>query len=159
MQESARTGDDGVRSAGATAIKLLILTGCRRGEVLGLQWQDVRGNRLKLRESKPGPRTVCLGDDARADRHVAELSQQPVAVPECPAPAAEATINHVWRNIRDKAGLPKVRLRGLRHTFASHTAINKETLRMIERLLGHADNQSTARYAHLDDVHVLDAAE
>ena len=37
--------------------------------------------------------------------------------------------------------------------------MNKETLPMIGRLLGHAKTASTARYAHLDDEHVLDAAE
>ena len=47
----------------------------------------------------------------------------------------------------------------LRHTFASHAAMNKETLPMIGRLLGHANAGSTVRYAHFDDDHVLEAAE
>ena len=38
-------------------------------------------------------------------------------------------------------------------------AMNKETLPMIGRLLGHANHQSTARYAHLDDEHLLDAVQ
>ena len=37
--------------------------------------------------------------------------------------------------------------------------MNKETLPMIGRLLGHANVQTTARYAHLDDRHVLEAAQ
>ena len=37
--------------------------------------------------------------------------------------------------------------------------MNKETLPMIGRLLGHANAGSTARYAHFDDDHVLEAAE
>ncbi|NML93970.1 hypothetical protein [Novosphingobium olei] len=37
--------------------------------------------------------------------------------------------------------------------------MSKETLPMIGRLLGHANHQSTARYAHLDDEHLLDAAQ
>ena len=52
-----------------------------------------------------------------------------------------------------------MRLHDLRHTFASHGAMNKETLPMIGRLLGHKNPHSTARYAHLDDEHVLDAAQ
>lgn len=68
-------------------------------------------------------------------------------------------VTHYWHDLRDRAGLPKVRLHDLRHTFASHAAMNKETLPMIGRLLGHRNHQSTARYAHLDDEHVLDAAE
>lgn len=61
-----RAGEDKVRAVAATAITVLLLTGCRVGEVLGLQWQDVRGNRLKLRDSNTGPRTVWLGNEARA---------------------------------------------------------------------------------------------
>lgn len=50
-------------------------------------------------------------------------------------------------------------LHDLRHNFASHAAMNKETLPMIGRLLGHTRVQSSARCAHLDDEHVLEAAE
>ena len=69
------------------------------------------------------------------------------------------TIDYYWYKFREKAELPGVRLHDLRHTFASHAAMNKETLPMIGRLLGHKNPLSTARYAHLDDEHVLDAAE
>lgn len=158
--ERERAGQDQPRSAAASAILLLVLTGCRRGEVLGLQWQDVRGNRLKLRYGKTGPRTVWLGDDARAIIDALprrrdnpwlfwnERFRQPFKA-----------IDHYWHRIRDEAALEKLRVHDLRHTFASHAAMNKETLPMIGRLLGHASPGSTARYAHLDDEHVLDAAE
>ena len=68
-------------------------------------------------------------------------------------------VNGFWRRLRDQAGLPGVRIHDLRHTFASHAAMNKETLPMIGRLLGHANVQTTARYAHLDDVHLLEAVQ
>ena len=155
-----RADENRIRASGATAITLLILTGCRRGEVLGLQWQDVRGNRLKLRDSKTGPRTVWLGDDARGlIDTLPRYRNNPWLFWNAKLGRPIATIDHVWRAIRDEAGLPKVRLHDLRHTFASHAAMNKETLPMIGRLLGHANNKSIARYAHLDDAHVFDAAE
>ena len=49
------------------AIRLLLLTGCRRGEVLTLRWSDYREGRLFLQDSKTGPRTVWL---SRAARHI-----------------------------------------------------------------------------------------
>ena len=49
----------------ATAILLLALTGCRRGEILDLTWSEVRGRRLVLQDSKTGPRIVWLGSEAR----------------------------------------------------------------------------------------------
>jgi integrase len=68
-------------------------------------------------------------------------------------------IRHLWRTILERADLGKLRIHDLRHTFASHAAMSKETLPMIGRLLGHANHQSTARYAHLDDEHLLDASQ
>ena len=156
----ARGGGDPVASAKATAVTLLLLTGCRVGEILGLHWQDVRGNRLMLRDSETGPRTVWLGDDARAlIGTLPRLKNLPWLFWNVRARKPIRDITHFWHHVRERAGLPAVRLHDLRHTFASHAAINKETLPMIGRLLGHANPQSTARYAHLDDAHVLDAAE
>lgn len=155
-----RAGEDPVRSIAATAVALLLLTGCRAGEITSLQWQDVRGNRLKLRDSKTGPRTVWLGDEARA--LIDSLPKHKKIVWlfwnwRYRKPLRDIT--HYWHEIRAEAGLHRVRLYDLRHTFASHAAMNKETLPMIGRLLGHTNPQSTARYAHLDDEHVLDAVE
>ncbi|SFO44931.1 site-specific integrase [Sphingomonas sp. OK281] len=155
-----RASEDQLKVVVAAAITLLLLTGCRSGEVAGLQWPDVRGNRLKLRDSKTGPRTVWLGDEARAV--MAALPRQKSVLwlfwnPVLRKPVLRLT-NH-WPSIRKRAQLTGVRLHDLRHTFASHAAMNKETLPMIGRLLGHRSTQSTSRYAHLDDVHLLEAAE
>lgn len=155
-----RTGEDRLKAVVASAVTLLLLTGCRSAEVAGLQWSDVKGNRLKLRDSKTGPRTVWLGDQARAviaalprQRGVAWLFWNPVLCKPV------LRLGNHWPSIRDRAGLPGVRVHDLRHTFASHAAMNRETLPMIGRLLGHRNTQSTSRYAHLDDNHVLGAAE
>ena len=157
-QESA--SGDKVRPIAAAAVSLLLLTGCRLGEVLGLRWKDVRGNCLHLEDSKTGPKTVWLGDDARAvidslprRQNIAWLFWNP----RQRKPMRD--LYHYWYPIRDQAGLSGVRLHDLRHTFASHAAMNKETLPMIGRLLGHRNPRSTSRYAHLDDEHLLDAAE
>jgi len=61
-----RKSDNAMRSLAAKAATLFILTECRRGEIMGLHWKDIRGNRIKLRHGKSGPRMVWLGDEARA---------------------------------------------------------------------------------------------
>jgi integrase len=58
--DAMRTGTDSARRGAAAVISLLLLTGCRYREIMDLQWSDVKGNRLKLRDSKTGPRTVWL---------------------------------------------------------------------------------------------------
>ena len=47
-------------------IRLLLLTGCRKSEVLNLRWREVGNDTLELEDSKTGPRQVLLSPDARA---------------------------------------------------------------------------------------------
>ncbi len=155
-----RASDNLTIRSGCTVITLLLLTGCRYREILTLQWQDVKGNRLLLRDSKTGPRTVWLGSAAR------EVIDSLPRHPKIPwlfwnyqYRRPMKSIQHLWETILDRAALGKLRIHDLRHTFASHAAMSKETLPMIGRLLGHANHHSTARYAHLDDEHLLDAAQ
>ena len=58
-------------------------------------------------------------------------------------------LQHPWRRIRERAELPDVRIHDLRHSFASRALALGEGLPMIGKLLGHAQVQTTARYAHL----------
>ena len=155
----ARDGDHAMRSLAAKAATLLLLTGCRRGEILGLHWQDIHGTRIKLRHGKTGPRMVWLGNEARAIIDtIPRYEKIPWVFWNTPYRRPMRAIDTFWRQFRAQAGLPGLRVHDLRHTFASHAAMNKETLPMIGRLLGHASVQSTARYAHMDDEHVLHAA-
>lgn len=156
----ARHEDDPVRRIAATAICLLLLTGCRHSEVLNLKWSEVQGNRLKLTDSKTGARTVWLGIEARAlIDSLPRKKTNPWLFWNPRARRPLGNVSHYWREMRESAGLQGVRIHDLRHTFASHAAMNQETLPMIGRLLGHVNPRSTARYAHLDDDHVLEAAQ
>lgn len=149
-----------LRSTVASAVTLLLLTGSRASEVAGLQWQDVRGNRLKLRDSKTGPRTVWLGDDARAVLDALPRSRNiPWVFWDSERRTPLLKLSNYWPSIRARAGLVNIRLHDLRHTFASHAAMSSETLSMIGRLLGHRSLSSTSRYAHLGEEHVSDAAQ
>ncbi|WP_172449730.1 tyrosine-type recombinase/integrase [Porphyrobacter sp. HT-58-2] len=156
----ARAGEDRTEQAYASAILLLVLTGCRVGEILSLQWSDVKGHRLHLRDSNTGPKTVWLGDEAR---------DSILSVPRCGKNTSIfwnwrylrpiQTIHSPWAKFRHEAQLKDVRPHDLRHTYASHAVMGRESLPMIGRLLGHATVKSTSRYAHFEDAHLLDAAE
>lgn len=143
-----------------TVIYMLLLTGCRRSEIVDLTWGEVKGARLLLHDSKTGPKTVWLGEEART--LLAALERRGPADPVFWNKLTKRPLGGIeefWRQVRAEASLPGVRLHDLRHSFASHAAARAETLPMIGKLLGHAKIATTSRYAHLDDAHVLDAAE
>ncbi len=155
-----RDGPGRLRATFAHAVLLLILTGCRHSEILNLRWTDVQGKRLKLRDSKSGPRTVWLGDAARA---LIAAMPRPCKVEWMFWNARNGkqvrAVGAYWHDVQARAGLSGLRIHDLRHTFASHAVGRAETIPMIGRLLGHSRVSSTLRYAHLDDSHALAAAQ
>ena len=142
------------------AIRLLLLTGCRKGEVLTLLWSDYRDGHLFLRDSKTGPRTVWLSRPARKvlDRLERE-SRWVFPTPRGDRPVSISWLDGFWWWLRAEAGLDDVRLHDLRHTHASLALRHGETVLAIGRMLGHADPQTTLKYAHASDAMVTDAAE
>ncbi len=147
-------------SVHVAAILMILFTGCRVSEILELRWQDVRGQRLHLRDSKTGPRTVWIGEEGRAVLDSLTRRRGIERVFQDPRVHARAIrVTYFWHRVRELAELPNLRMHDLRHTYASHAAAQSETLPMIARLLGHRRVKSTARYAHLDDRDVVRAVE
>ena len=134
------------------AVRLLIFTGGRLGEILTLQWPhvDFEASCLRLADSKTGAKVVHLNAPAAAV--LAALPRDdgsPWVIPGAKAGAHLVNLQKPWRRIRSKAGLDGVRLHDLRHSFASAAVRLGEGLPMIGKLLGHSQVQTTARYAHL----------
>ena len=145
-------------------VRLLLLTGCRRGEMLTLRWDEVKGNMLRLQDSKTGPRAVYLNAQAMAiidrQRSVRPENNSPFVFPSPVNP--EKPISEIcpfWYFIRAEAGLNDVRLHDLRHSFASHAVMRGVPLPVVSRLLGHSNLSMTMRYAHVSDELVESAAE
>ena len=142
----------------AAAVKLLLLTGCRKSEIMTLQWQDFRDGHLFLRDGKTGPRTVWLSSPARAVLN--GLPRTSVWVFPGRAGAAPAQgLNGFWLKLRSDANLRDVRLHDLRHSYASLALSAGETVLTIGRLLGHNKPDTTLKYIHLADQTLRDAVE
>jgi integrase len=134
------------------AIKLLLLTGCRKGEIANLRWEHVDFERecLRLPDSKTGAKVVYLNAPARALlQELPRMAVGPRVIPGMRADGAGPAIDKVWSRVRKAAGLADVRLHDLRHSFASVGAAGGLSLPIIGALLGHKHATTTARYAHL----------
>jgi integrase len=136
----------------AAALRLLILTGARLREILGLKWEyvDLERGLLLLPDSKTGRKAIILNAPAlailrevqRVDNYViaSEIRNQP-----------RHDLNKPWRLVSTRANLVGVRIHDLRHTHASYGAGAGFGLPIIGKLLGHSQPATTARYAHLDN--------
>jgi integrase len=136
----------------AAAVKLLLLTGCRRGEILNLQWQHVDFERqcLRLPDSKTGAKVVYLNAPAATLLlELQRLPENPYVIVGALKGAPLVGIDKIWYSVRKRAGLGGIRLHDLRHSFASVGAIGGLSLPIIGALLGHKHAMTTARYAHL----------
>ena len=141
-------------------VRLLLLTGCRRSEILTLRWSDYRDGHLFLRDSKTGPRTVWLSRPARTVLDGLERNGPWVfPLPRSKGPRSRTWLDEFWRAARAEAGLGDVRLHDLRHTHASIALRQGESVLAIGRLLGHARPETTLKYTHPADAMVIDAAE
>ena len=151
----------------ANAVKLLILTGSRRSEVLSATWDQFdleRGTWTKPSHSTKQKRTeyVPLGEDALA----LVTTMRDGADPDSPylfpgdAPGKHLSeIKKFWRRVCELAAIEGVRIHDLRHTYASNLVSRGVSLHIVGRLLGHTQPQTTARYAHLDDAALRNATE
>ena len=139
-------------------IRLLLLTGCRKGELLNLQWSFYRDGHLHLPDSKTGPKIIYLSTPARQmlDSLPRGRSKWVFPGPGHGKPLPEVSL---WRRLRKQAGLEHVRLHDLRHSYASTAIGHGVDLRTVGALLGHQDSDTTLQYVHLCDDAVLASAQ
>jgi len=136
----------------AAAIYLLVVTGCRRNEILGLRWDDLNfeTGEIRLPDTKTGTRMVPLTSPvAEVLNSLPRTPDNPWVFPGRKKGTRLVNLNDSWDRVRKRARLDGVRLHDLRHTFASRALALGEGLPMIGDLLGHRMVNTTARYAHL----------
>jgi integrase len=142
------------------AIRLMLFSGCRAGEILNLRWNEVDFERgfLHLPDSKTGAKMVVLA--APALEVLAELPRigdYVIAGSQPDKPRSD--IKRPWNRITRYAGMENLRLHDLRHSFASVGAMSGMGLGMVGKLLGHASPVTTARYSHFADDPLRRASE
>lgn len=142
-------------------VALLLLTGCRKRELLDGKWEEVDLDRKvwRIPTSKTGkPRHVPLSDDAVAVlRSIPRTEGNAYIVPNPQTGEPFQSIFHSWDTARRAAALPDVRIHDLRHSAASNLVNAGQSLYVVAKVLGHAQTRTTERYAHLDNGVLLNA--
>jgi integrase len=148
----------------ANVIRLLLLTGCRRGEACAMRWGDLdltAGIWTKLGSTTKQKTDHVAPLSGPARQLLSEIRAEQIAnnrhLGTWVFPSSESRTGHIvelahaWRLICKDAGITGLRVHDLRHSFASQLASGGATLPLIAALLGHSNPATTARYAHLLD--------
>lgn len=135
-------------------LRMLVLSGWRKSEALTLRWDAIDAVRRHafLADTKTGRSARPLG--AAVFELLASIPRQegsPFVFPGDIAGRPLTSLTATWNAVRHATGLEDVRLHDLRHTAAAMAAAGGLSLPLIGALLGHRNNGTTAKYAHLAD--------
>ena len=134
------------------AMRLLLVTGCRKNEIVTLRWDDIdrTAQEIRIPDSKTGARRVPLTPAVEwVLAGIPRVDGNPWVIAGKKPAAHLSNLDQAWARLRARAGLEDVRIHDCRHSYASHALAIGEGLPMIGALLGHRKVTTTARYAHL----------
>ncbi|UOD50423.1 site-specific integrase [Orrella daihaiensis] len=143
-------------------IRMLILTGARKREVLDCKWADFDMARMlwTIPITKAGkPRHVPISDAVVSLlNEIPKTSGIDYLFPNPKTGKPFISIFYSWDTARTEAGLADVRIHDLRHSFASFLVNAGRSLYEVQKLLGHTQIKTTQRYAHLSHDTLREAA-
>ena len=142
------------------AVRLLLLTGARRNEILSLRWEYIDAERgiATLPDSKTGFKVLQLSAPALAVLESLPHFDEWV-FPADSASGHMMSLQKPWAALLKESGLSGWRLHDLRHAFASMMVNSGASLPIVGKILGHNNVSTTARYAHLEQNPARKAAE
>lgn len=171
-EEAARlfreAGRHAIRPHFPMFIRLALNTGCRRGELMNLEWIRVDFERrlflLEARHTKQRKRrSVPLNEDALAALETLKHWQNEHS-PGTPwvfgwSKGKIRSFKTAWASALQRAGIENFRIHDMRHTFASWMVMQGESLYVVKELLGHASITQTEIYAHLAPTQMTEAVQ
>jgi integrase len=135
-------------------VTLAVHTGMRKGELLGLKWQQVSFEQgiITLHDTKNSERRdIPMDETVKTTLKGMEKKRNHVF-----CDGEGETFVRLQRSFEvalKKSGIEDFRFHDLRHTFASNLVMAGEDLNTVRELLGHKDLTMTLRYAHLSPNH------
>jgi len=147
-------------AAHADAVRLLLLTGARKSEIVLLSWEEIDFDRTRIVLAPDRTKAGGKTGERRIPLSPAAIKLLTARRPEgasgsvFPASRGEGAttgLQKTWEAVRLRAGLEDVRLHDLRHSYASFAVADGASLALIAKALGHSTTRVTERYAHLSD--------
>jgi integrase len=143
----------------SAAIRLLLFTGARKSEIMGLKWTEIDFDHRRLvlgpdrtkTGGRVGERRIPLSSAAMGVLEQIPQTSEWVFTAGRRMNGHARGLQKVWVTVRARAGIGALRVHDLRHSFASLALANKESLVLISRVLGHTSTRMTERYLHTDD--------
>ena len=128
-------------------------TGMRKGEILGLRWDQVKNGFIYLEKTKTkNRREIPINEDLA--KILREIRKEDGLTSRYVFTYARRAIDRVDRAFRaalKRAHINDFRFHDLRHTAASHMVMRGASLKEIQEILGHTTMTMTLRYAHLGE--------
>lgn len=162
-----------IRGDYAPALRFAILTGCRRAEIVSLQWKDVDffGRQISVTgkgdKSRSIPMTKSLYEllwSLKDDHKTAVFTYvvkrpRPGSTKGSREPITMEGFKTEWRRTKGRSGVDNFRFHDSRHTAATRLVRATGNLKMAQKLLGHTELATTSRYAHVTDSDLLAGME
>ena len=148
-----------LRPAVADAIRIIAMTGARRGEITGLRWQHVELKRAC--SSLPAIRAQDRPQDRQAARHSLPAAAQQIIARQPKAARRfvfarqgrrPVSLTKPWRAIRAEADCPGFGLQVCAIRLATLLAVGGAQAAEIMTSLGHRQMSTTTRYLHFADM-------
>jgi integrase len=131
----------------ADAVRLILITGSRKSEIVDAVWDGVEMERGVLRfDGKTGQTTRFLSAPAKQI-----LSRRPTREGKLFPTLTHSVVYRAWAKLIEEAGIEDLKIHDLRHDFASVAAAKTGDIHLVSKLLGHKSISSTERYTHLFD--------
>ena len=135
-------------------LMFLYYTGVRLNEVINLKWEDIDFQRdiihLKVAKGEK-ERIVFLHDNLKKFIEYFKIKKERfIFLSNFEKKYNKRTVQMIVRNSAKKAGIKKrITPHTLRHSFATHLLEGGADIRHIQKLLGHANLQTTQVYTHV----------
>lgn len=146
--------DNGEYPYAIAALRILLMSGRRRNEVMLLRWEyvDLENNCFRVPDSKTGAATLYVGQAViELLKALPRIEGNPWVIPSAKAEGPFKGIQKVWERVRKVANLEDVRIHDLRHNFASFAVAEGFDIYLLSKVLNHKDIRMTTKYAHFSD--------